>query len=110
MAKEVIECIRQGRTESPEYTLDESLTVAQTVDSVLRALGVTFGKSRRQEIERATSHPEDPRSLVEIEPSTVVADTTTTTTTTTSRKNNNKSPNEESLRAESSKRRCPFLG
>ena len=38
----VQECIAKGLTECPEYTLDECLSIMQTMDEVRRQLGVKY--------------------------------------------------------------------
>mmetsp|Transcript_36175 Transcript_36175/g.66825 ORF Transcript_36175/g.66825 Transcript_36175/m.66825 type:complete len:494 (-) Transcript_36175:393-1874(-) len=62
-AKEVIRCIKAGSMESPEYTLDESIAVAETCDMILRELGVAFPMEDRKAITAPTTpagaHPSD---------------------------------------------------
>ena len=41
-AREVMACLRQGRTESPTMPLDESLTIMRTLDELRRQAGLRF--------------------------------------------------------------------
>mmetsp|Transcript_28220 Transcript_28220/g.54866 ORF Transcript_28220/g.54866 Transcript_28220/m.54866 type:complete len:488 (-) Transcript_28220:365-1828(-) len=54
-AKEVIRCIKAGSMESPEYTLDESIAVAETCDMILKELGVASLEDDRKAITAPTT-------------------------------------------------------
>jgi hypothetical protein len=41
-AAEVMECLRQGKTESATMPLDESVSIAETLDQVRAQIGVKY--------------------------------------------------------------------